>query len=152
MTADDAEGLVRRFYRQLWNEWDDGAVSATLSEGFTFRGSLGDETLGRDGWRRYRDQVRAGSADFHNELVELVCQPGRAAARVRCSGHHTGPLLGFPPATPPRTFRYDVAAFFRVSDGFITAAWVLGDLDRLRRQLASPGEDDERVPGDSCAQ
>lgn len=141
MIAGDTEALVRRFYQQLWNQWDDGAVAATLSEDFTFRGSLGDETFGRPGWRSYRDQVRAGSADFHNEIVELVCQPERAAARVRCSGHHTGPLLGWPPAAPPRPFSYDVAAFFRVSDGLLTDAWVLGDLDHLRRQLASPGED-----------
>jgi hypothetical protein len=86
--------LVERFYGELWNKWNDPAAEDTLSAGFAFRGSLGQETLGRDGWRRYRDLVRAGSADFCNEIVALVCDGQRAAARLRYTGTHTGVLLG----------------------------------------------------------
>jgi hypothetical protein len=74
--------LIERFYGELWNRWNDSVVEDTLSPGFTFRGSLGQETSDRQGWRRYRDLVREGSADFHNEIVELVCDGGRAAARA----------------------------------------------------------------------
>ena len=87
--------LVERFYGELWNRWNDSAVEDTLSPGFTFRGSLGQQTSERQGWRRYRDLVRAGSADFHNEIVELARDGGRAAARLRFTGTHTGPLLGW---------------------------------------------------------
>ena len=72
--------LVERFYGELWNKWNDLAVEDMLAPGFAFRGSLGQETVGRDGWRRYRDLVRAGSADFRNEIVELVWEGQRAAA------------------------------------------------------------------------
>jgi SnoaL-like polyketide cyclase len=88
--------LVERFYGELWNRWDDSAVDGTLSPGFAFRGTLGRETTGRDGWRGYRDMVRAGSADFRNEIVELLCDGQRAAARLRYTGTHTGLLLGLP--------------------------------------------------------
>jgi hypothetical protein len=80
--------LIERFYSELWNEWDDSAVEDTLDAGFAFRGSLGRETVGRGGWRRYRDLVHAGSADFHNEIVELVCDGQRAAAPLRYTGTH----------------------------------------------------------------
>jgi hypothetical protein len=88
--------LVERFYSELWNRWNDMAVEDTLSPAFRFRGSLGQQTSGREGWRRYRDLVRAGSADFCNEIVELVCDGLRAAARLRYTGTHTGVLLGLP--------------------------------------------------------
>ena len=133
MPTEPISALVGRFYRELWNAWDDWAVDATLSPEFTFRGSLGQETSGRDGWRRYRDQVRSGSADFRNEVVELVCEGDGAAARLRYIGTHTGPLLGLP--ATQRRFQYAGAAFFRSDGQRLTSAWILGDLRSLRRQL-----------------
>lgn len=130
--------LIERFYRELWNSWNDSAVDDTLSPGFTFRGSLGQETSGRDGWRQYRDSVRGGSADFRNEIIELVCDGERAAARLRYTGTHTGLLLGLP--ATGRRFEYAGAAFFSAGPSAggqrLTGAWVLGDLDSLRRQLS----------------
>lgn len=132
-TAEQMRRLVHRFYERLWNTNDDGAVESTLKQDFVFRGFLGEQTEGREGWRGYRDRVRAGSADFMTELVDLVCEPERAAARVRCSGTHTGDLLGIP--ATGRSYSYEIAAFFRASDGLLTMAWFLGDIDSLRTQL-----------------
>jgi steroid delta-isomerase-like uncharacterized protein len=126
--------LIQKFYGELWNQWNDAAVQDTLSPRFTFRGSLGQETSGRQGWRRYRDLVRGGSADFHNDIVDLVCDDRRAAARLRFTGTHTGSLLGLP--ATQRRFEYAGAAFFTADEGWLTSAWVLGDLDALRRQLS----------------
>ena len=128
-----AEALARSFYDDLWNRWDDAMVPAVLSPTFEFRGSLGTVSIGRDGWLDYRHVVRSGSADFHNEVVTLVCEGDRAAARLLYSGTHSGPLLGLP--ATGRRFEYAGAAFFTVADGLLSSAWVLGDLDGLRRQL-----------------
>lgn len=125
--------LVQRFYTDLWNRWDDGLVGDLLSPDFLFRGSLGQEVQGRDGWRRYRDLIRQGSSDFHNEIIDLVVAEDRAAARLEYSGTHTGPLLGFNPTG--RRFTYSGAAFFTASDALLTEAWVLGDLQSLSAQL-----------------
>lgn len=130
--------LVVRFYAELWNRWDDAAVNEVLAEDFVFRGSLGTETVGREGWRGYRDTVREGAPDFHNEVLDLVCAGNRAAARLRYSGHHMGPLAGIP--ATGRRFEYAGAAFFTSQAGKLTAAWVLGDLAGLRRQLEATGE------------
>jgi predicted ester cyclase len=132
--AESISNLIERFYAELWNEWNDSAVEDTLSPGFAFRGSLGQETSGRDGWRHYRDAVRAGSADFRNEILELICDRQRAAARLRYTGTHTGVLAGLP--ATQRQFSYAGAAFFTADGQWLTSAWVLGDLDSLRRQLS----------------
>ena len=127
------ERLVRRFYHDLWNRWDDEGVEELLHEDFTFRGSLGTETRGRDEWRSYRDAVRAGSSDFHNEILDLVADGDRAAAKLRYTGSHTGPLAGLP--ATGRRFSYAGAAFFTGDARQLTSAWVLGDLTALREQL-----------------
>jgi predicted ester cyclase len=123
--------LVHRFYAEAWNRWDDSAVSLLLDPGFAFRGSLGDEVRGHDGWRGYRDRIRAGVPDFHNEVLDLVVDGDRAAARLRYSGHHHGELLGIQGAG--RRVEYEGAAFFTARAGLLVQAWVLGDLEALRR-------------------
>lgn len=125
--------LIETFYEELWNRWNDAAVDDTLDAAFDFRGSLGQQTTGRDEWRSYRDSIRAGSADFHNEVVALVCEGQRAAARLRYSGTHTGPLLNL--QATRRRFEYAGAAFFITDGQRLASAWVLGDLEGLRRQL-----------------
>lgn len=125
--------LVGRFYADLWNRWDDAAVEDVLAPDFRFRGSLGETVVGPDGWRGYRDLVRGGSADFHNEVVGLVVEGPRAAARLDYSGTHTGPLLGHEPTG--RRFSYAGAAFFTAAGDRLAEAWVLGDLAGLEEQL-----------------
>lgn len=125
--------LIRRFYAELWNRWDDAAVEDVLAADFRFRGSMGTETSGLAGWRGYRDTIRSGSADFHNEILDLVAAGDRAAARLRYTGHHTGTLAGV--AATGRAFEYAGAAFFAAAGGRLSSAWVLGDLHSLHRQL-----------------
>jgi len=131
--ASRIDALIETFYDELWNRWNDSAVEDTLGEAFEFRGSLGQTTVGHDGWRSYRDTVRAGSADFHNEVLDLVCDGRRAAARLRYTGTHTGPLLGLP--ATGRRFEYAGAAFFAAHEDLLVSAWILGDLEGLRRRL-----------------
>jgi predicted ester cyclase len=124
---------VRRFYEDAWNRWDDSQVDELLADDFEFRGSLGDEVRGRAGWRGYRDKVRAAVPDFHNEIVDLVTSSDRAAVRLWCTGHHRGLLLGR--EGRGASIGYAAAGFFRVADGRLVNAWVLGDLDSLQKQV-----------------
>jgi steroid delta-isomerase-like uncharacterized protein len=130
--TEEAE-LVRRFYGHAWNRWDDAVADELLAESFAFRGSLGDDVQGRNAWRAYRDAIRSAVPDFHNEIVDLVTAPGRAAARLRYTGHHHGVLMGQQGNGAP--IDYEGAAFFRCDDGRLMSAWVLGDIDRLRGQI-----------------
>ena len=126
--------LVRSFYADLWNNWDNDAVDRILAPEFVFRGSLGNQTRGRDEWRQYRDLIRAGSSDFFNQIQTLVIEGDDAAVRLVYSGTHDGPFAGLPPTG--RRFSYSGAAFFTARDGLLTTAWVLGDLASVREQLS----------------
>lgn len=126
--------LVLRFYEQLWNHWDDSVVAEVLAPGFRFRGSLGQQTIDREGWRAYRDQIRRGAPDFHNDVVDLIISDDRAAARLSYTGTHSGLLVGIP--ATGRSFTYSGAAFFTAAEGLLVQAWVLGDIEGLRTQLS----------------
>jgi predicted ester cyclase len=128
------QGLVRAFYERLWNAWDDQLVPQVLHPELEFRGSLGTTTAGLQEWRAYRDAVRLGSSDFHNEVTELVAEGDRAAARLRWTGTHTGDLAGY--TATGRRFAYEGAAFFTAESGLLRRIWVLGDLDVLRAGLS----------------
>jgi predicted ester cyclase len=129
------EDLVDDFYSRAWNRWDDDVVDEILGPGFAFRGSLGDEVRGREGWRGYRDTVRVALPDLHNEVMDLVVSGDRAAARLRYTGHHVGTVLGV--RGRGAAIEFAGAAFFTAADGLLTSAWVLGDLDGLRPQLGA---------------
>lgn len=119
----DVAQLVRRFYDDVWNRWDDAAVDRVLAPEFAFRGSLGDEAVGPTGFRVYRDKVRAMFADFHNEVVDMVVAGDRAVVRLRCTAGAVA---------------YDAVAMFRIEGRRLAEAWVVGDLEPLRRQAEGP--------------
>jgi predicted ester cyclase len=126
--------LVERFYSDAWNRWDDGAVDEILTADFVFRGSLGDQARGRDGFRAYRDKVRSAFPDFRNEVREIIAERDRAAVRLRRSGRHGGELFGLCGDRAERRLRRGrVLACVRRA---ACEARVLGDLEHLRSQLS----------------
>jgi steroid delta-isomerase-like uncharacterized protein len=127
--------IIRRYYDEMWNRWNFDAADDLLAEGFSFRGSLGETTKGREGFRGYMRQVRGAFPDFHNTIDELMEEGDSIAARLTYRGTHRGELFGIAPTG--RSIAYSGAAFFRMQDGKIAEGWVLGDLLGLLRQLGA---------------
>ena len=128
--------LVRRFYDEIWNSGDRGAVYRLLAPDIRFRGSLGSEMVGHEAFWDYVCHVRGSLANYRCEIVELLCEGGSAAARMIFSGVHVGQFLGTMPAGSH--VQWAGAAFFHLRGARISSVWVLGDLDALRRQLLRP--------------
>ena len=127
---------VRKFYDQIWQQGDKDAIPQLLCEDFAFRGSLGTETRGFEGFAAYVDQVHRGLDDYTCEILNLVAEDDQAFARMLFSGIHNGPLLGFP--ATGRQVSWHGAALFTFKGDRISRLWVLGDLTTLRGQLAEP--------------
>ncbi|MBC6466716.1 ester cyclase [Actinomadura alba] len=70
---------MHRFYLDAWNRWDDSVVEEILAPDFVFRGSLGDEVRGPDGWRSYRDKIRSAVPDLKSS-TSLPTEIGRQPA------------------------------------------------------------------------
>lgn len=131
-------GLVERFYHDLWNRADESVAYDILSPDFRFRGSLGPERRGPDGFVDYMRSVHAALADYVCEIEGLVVDDDRVAARMLFHGTHRAPFFGVP--ATGRTIRWAGAAFFTMTRGRIAALWVLGDIDAVKAQLGAPAD------------
>ena len=125
--------LVERFYSEIWNRGDEKAAYDLLDPDLVFRGSLGIERRGVQGFLDYARSIRAALADYRCAIEDLVVSGDRAAARMTFSGVHRGRFLGVDPTGKPVSWAG--AAFFKTKGGRIFELWVLGDLDALKRQL-----------------
>ena len=126
--------IVERFYDEIWNRQDFTAIRRLCHEGLEFRGSLGDERRGLDGFEEYVRSVTNALGDYRCDIEDLVTEGDKAFARMRFSGVHRGPLLGFPASRRP--VAWAGAALFTVQEDKIRSLWVLGDLHGLVRQLS----------------
>jgi len=126
--------LVRAFYDEVWNRNDAARARELLDPAFRFRGSLGEDRIGPDGFIAYMQGIHAALADYRCTVEDLIENDSRAAARARFEGVHRGELLGFAPTG--RHVAWTGAAFFTAGGGRLTEVWVLGDLDGLKQQLA----------------
>lgn len=127
--------LVERFYHDLWNRADEQVAAEILAEDFRFRGSLGQEKRGREGFLEYMRSVHAALGDYRCIIEDLIVTNSRVAARMTFTGIHRAPFFGI--EATEREITWAGAAFFTMTDELITELWVLGDIDAIKSQLLS---------------
>ncbi|MFQ5605640.1 MAG: ester cyclase [bacterium] len=125
--------IIQRYYHELWNQWKLVVADEIISYDVQFRGSLALRSKGLDGFLKYMEFVRKAFPDFHNEIDELIAEPGKVVARLTYRGTHQGKLFGIPPTN--KKIAYAGVAIFYLSENKITEGWVLGDTLSLMKQL-----------------
>lgn len=125
--------LVERFYHEVWNRADETVARELLDPDFRFRGSLGPEKRGPDGFIAYLRLIHAALSGFTCTIEDIIEGGTRAAARMRFAGRHSGTLFGV--ASTGREIAWSGAAFFTTDGVRITELWVLGDIDAVKQQL-----------------
>ena len=128
-----AAELVERFYHRVWNTADETEARRILASGLRFRGSLGPELRGPDGFIAYMRSVHEALDGFTCQIEEVIAAVDRAAARMNFHGRHRGIFFGIAPSG--QEIRWSGAAFFKTRDGKIMELWVLGDIEGIRQQL-----------------
>src|SRR5271165_2324514 len=128
--------LVERFYYEVWNRADEAAAKEILHPDFRFRGSLGPERRGPEGFIEYLRSIQAALGNFTCTIDDLIVTDDRAAARMTFSGVHRDRL--FSVDATGREILWAGAAFFASDGRQITTLWVLGDVDSVKQQLDAP--------------
>ena len=129
---------MHRFYNEVWNQADETVAKEILHSQFKFRGSLGSEKTGPDGFVEYMRSIHTALADYTCEIEHLVCTENEAAARMTFHGEHRSEFFGVQATN--RMIRWSGAAFFQMSNGQITSLWVLGDIDSVKTQLGASAQ------------
>ena len=128
--------VVRRFYEELWNQWRLELADELLSPQIRFRGSRGSKLSGREEFKRYVGTTRSAFADWHNQIDELLAADDRVVTRMTWSGTHTGTFAGIQPRGA--RVEYVGAGFFRLAEGLIEEAWIVGDSQAFWDALGHP--------------
>lgn len=131
----ERKAVVRKFYRNIWEGKELTLIPQLMRKDVRFRGSLGEEKRGHEGFSEYVTSIHAALSDYSCQILSLVQEDDQIAARMRFSGKHTGEFLGFSPTQKPVSWMG--SAFFTFEDGLIADLWVLGDLASLNDLLAS---------------
>jgi predicted ester cyclase len=124
---------VHRFYEELWNQWRLELVDEILAPDLRFRGSRGAILSGREAFQGYVEETRVAFPDWHNQVDELLAVADRVVTRMTWTGTHLGHLAGVEPSGAK--VEYVGAAFFRLGEGVIVEAWVVGDSHALWQAL-----------------
>ena len=137
MPAETNRQLVETFYNVMWNTWSAETARAILTDDIDFRGSIGLQVNGHDGFLGYMQTIRDAFPDFHNHIEEIIATDDRAVARLTYSGTHQGALFDRP--ATGRRIEYAGVAMFTMDGERISKVWVLGDLWGLMQQLDGDG-------------
>ena len=133
MAIEENKKIIRRYYDELWNNWDLAVADELIASDIAFRGSLSVVVQGLGAFKGYVNIVRAAFPDFHNTIEELIAEGDKVVARLTYTGTHRGELFGIRPAG--KRVAYAGVAIFLLQDGKIRNGWVLGDTMGLRTQL-----------------
>lgn len=132
--------LIERFYHEVWNQADEEVAREILHRDFVFKGSLGPERLGPDGFIDYMRAIRRAMPQYTCNIQQIISEENRAVARMEFVGTHGGVFYGVEPTG--KTISWSGAAFFETDGQQITELWVLGDIDAVKQQLGVPSGSD----------
>ncbi len=125
--------LIRRYYHELWNEWNLALANKLIASDVSFRGSFAVEVQGLEGFKSYVNMVRAAFSDFHNTIEDLIAEDNKVVARLTYNATHRGEIFGVAPTG--KEIEYSGVAIFHIVDNKIVNGWVLGDTPSLMRQI-----------------
>jgi steroid delta-isomerase-like uncharacterized protein len=133
VSEESNEALARRFYLELWNEWNLTVADEILAADLRFRGTLGSSAVGIDSFKAYFEFARDAFPDLHAQIDELIVAGDAVIARLTWSATHAGETFGIP--ATGRRWSYVGVGIFRLKSGRIQDAWVVGDTQEFWRAI-----------------
>ena len=135
-TAAANKELVRRFYREVYHNWDMSMVSTVLSPRFRSHDWPEGGATGQLPFLAYYAEIRRALPDARYEVDDLIAEDDRVVVRWRLLGTHEGEFRGIPASG--RAIALKGIAIYRVEEGKLVDRWVVTDLYGLLQELWEP--------------
>lgn len=133
MTADRNREAMLRFYEAM-NQHDVAAVADCIAEdnvAYCLPEELGQT---REDYLRFVQTAFEAFPDFHFEVLDVVAEGDRVAARFRNTGTHEGEFMGIPASG--RAFKLEGSDFCHFDDeARIATHWAHADNLEFMQQL-----------------
>ena len=130
------KALLRRFYREVYVDWDMALVDEVVSPQFTSHDWPDGGPSGPQAFRQYYAAIRAAVPDARYEVDDLIAEGDRVVVRWRLLGTHEGDFRGIAPTG--RAIALKGIAIYRVDGGTLMERWVVSDLYGLLEDLRGP--------------
>jgi len=133
----DAQGHKAIYRRYIELLWTPDRLDEVLASDFIAHDLPAAMPPGREGLKAFRRIVNKAFPDLKAEIVDIVAEGDRVAARIAMTGTHRAEFLGV--AATNNQVRTQLFEFVRFADGKIVDRWVMRDrLDELQQLGAFP--------------
>jgi steroid delta-isomerase-like uncharacterized protein len=135
--TDANKQLVRRWFDQVWNQGNVGAIDELFSPNGIAHDLInpGDILRGPAEFKRVHASLLGAFSKIQIHLDELVAEGDNVAVRWTATGKHTGAALGFP--ATGHDVRFSGSSFVCIEDGQILEAWNHMDFTHVVQELQS---------------
>lgn len=127
--------LVRRFYKEVYVDWNMALVDEVVSPRFTSHDWPEGGATGPEAFRDYYSGLRSVVPDAHYEVDDLIAEGDRVVVRWRLLGTHQGEFQGIAPTG--RAITLKGVAIYRVNGGKLMERWVVSDLHGVLEQIGA---------------
>ena len=118
--------LVRRFYKEVYVNWNMTLADQVLSPQFTSHDWPEGGPTGPQAFRAYYSAIRSALPNARYEVDDLIAEGDKVVVRWRLLGTHEGAFRGIAPTGQPITLKG--IAIYRVEGGKLMERWVVSDL------------------------
>ncbi|HJQ52701.1 MAG TPA: ester cyclase [Gemmatimonadaceae bacterium] len=125
-TAAANKELVRRFYKEVYGDWNMALVDTVVSQAFVSHDWPEDGPTGPRAFRDYYAGIRSAVPDARYVVDDVVAEGDRVVVRWRLLGTHKGAFNGIAPTGAPITLKG--IAIYRLEGGKLMERWVVSDL------------------------
>ena len=126
--------LVRRFYKEVYVDWNMALADTVLSPRFVSHDWPEHGPTGPQAFRNYYAAIRSAVPDAHYVVDDLIAEDDKVVVRWRLLGTHQGAFNGIPATGRSITLRG--VAIYRLESGKLMERWVVSDLHGALRGAA----------------
>lgn len=127
--------LVRRFYKEVYVNWNMAVADEVVSPQFTSHDWPEHGPTGPTAFRDYYSAMRSAVPDATYEVDDLIAEDDKVVVRWRLLGTHTGTFRGIAPSG--RSITLKGIAIYRVEGGRLAERWVVSDLHGLLEDIGA---------------
>jgi predicted ester cyclase len=125
--------LLRRFYKEVYADWNMARVDEVVSPQFISHDWPEGSPTGPKAFRDYYSDILSTVPDARYEVDDLIAEGDRVVVRWRLLGTHQGEFRGIAPTGRPIVL--NGIAIYRVEGGKLVERWVVSDLAGVLEQI-----------------
>jgi steroid delta-isomerase-like uncharacterized protein len=125
--------LVRRFYKEVYGDWNMSLVNEIVSPQFISHDWPEGSPTGPEGFEAFYSAIRNALPDARYAVDDLISEGDKVVVRWRLLGTHLGDFRGIAPTGRP--IALNGIAIYRLDCGKLLERWVVTDVHSVLEEI-----------------